>query len=79
MPRKINCLLALQNGDLWIGTDTGLMQLAANPADVIPPPLRDVPIFAMLQDRDGNVWVGTAGGLFRLNATESPWTKTIRK
>ncbi len=67
MPAKINCLLALQNGDLWIGTDTGLMQLADNSAEAIPPPLRNVPIFAMLQDRDGNVWVGTAGGLFRMN------------
>ncbi len=66
-PVKINCLLALRNGDLWIGTDTGLMPLADSPAKSIPPPLRDVPIFAMLQDRDGNVWVGTAGGLFRMN------------
>jgi len=68
MPNKINCLLALQNGDLWIGTDTGLMQLADSRPEAIPAPLRDVPIFTMLQDRDGNVWVGTAGGLFRVNA-----------
>jgi ligand-binding sensor domain-containing protein/signal transduction histidine kinase len=68
MPNKINCLLTLQDGDLWIGTDTGMMQLADSPARAIPRPLRDVPIFAMLQDRDGNVWVGTASGLFRLNA-----------
>jgi ligand-binding sensor domain-containing protein/signal transduction histidine kinase len=68
LPNKINCLLALQNGELWIGTDSGLMQLAENPAPPIPPPLRDNPILAMVQDRDGNVWVGTAGGLFRLNA-----------
>ena len=25
---KVNCLLALQNGELWIGTDGGLVQLA---------------------------------------------------
>ena len=68
LPNKINCLLALQNGELWIGTDSGLMQLAESPAAPIPPPLRGVPILAMVQDRDGNVWVGSAGGLFRLNA-----------
>ena len=44
------------------------MQLAESPAAAIPPPLRGIPILAMVQDRDGNVWVGTAGGLFRVNA-----------
>jgi ligand-binding sensor domain-containing protein/signal transduction histidine kinase len=68
LPNKIDCLLALHNGELWIGTDTGLIQLADSPAPPIPPPLRDTPILAMVQDRDGNVWVGTSGGLFRLNA-----------
>jgi ligand-binding sensor domain-containing protein/signal transduction histidine kinase len=65
---KINCLLALQNGGLWIGTDSGLVQLAESTPAAIPPPLRNTPILAMIQDRDSNVWVGTAGGLFRVNA-----------
>jgi len=68
LPNKINCLLALQDGELWIGTDSGLMQLAQSAAAAIPPPLRGIPILAMVQDRDGNVWVGTASGLFRVNA-----------
>jgi ligand-binding sensor domain-containing protein/signal transduction histidine kinase len=68
LPNKINCLLALQNGDLLIGTDSGLVQLAESPAAAIPPPLHNIPILAMVEDRDANVWVGTAGGLFRLNA-----------
>ena len=65
---KVNCLLALQNGELWIGTDGGLVQLAESGSAEVPPPLRDKPILAMIQDRDSNVWVGTAGGLFRVNA-----------
>jgi ligand-binding sensor domain-containing protein len=68
LPNKINCLLALRSGDLWIGTDSGLVQLAETPAAAIPPPLRNTPILAMIEDRDANVWIGTAGGLFRLNA-----------
>ncbi|HET6217296.1 MAG TPA: two-component regulator propeller domain-containing protein [Acidobacteriaceae bacterium] len=65
---KVNCLVSLQNGELWIGTDGGLVKLAESTSAAIPPSLRNIPILAMIQDRDANVWVGTAAGLFRLNA-----------
>ncbi len=65
---QVNCLLSMQNGELWIGTDGGLVKVNESTSAAIPPSLRNIPILAMIQDRDANVWVGTAGGLFRLNA-----------
>jgi ligand-binding sensor domain-containing protein/signal transduction histidine kinase len=67
---KVNCLLALNQGALWIGTDSGLVRLegtGSSPAE-IPLSLRRTPILSMLKDRDQNVWVGTAAGLVRVNA-----------
>jgi ligand-binding sensor domain-containing protein/signal transduction histidine kinase len=67
---KVNCLLALNQGDLWIGTDGGLVRLegtSTTPAE-IPLSLRHTPILSMLKDHDQNVWVGTAAGLVRLNS-----------
>jgi ligand-binding sensor domain-containing protein/signal transduction histidine kinase len=66
---KVNCLLALNQGELWIGTDSGLERLEGTgsaPAEV-PLTLRHTPILSMLRDRDQNVWVGTAAGLVRVN------------
>ncbi|MGA3225697.1 MAG: two-component regulator propeller domain-containing protein [Acidobacteriaceae bacterium] len=67
---KVNCLLALNQGDLWIGTDGGLVRLegtSTTPAE-IPESLRHTPILSMLRDRDQNVWAGTAAGLVRVNS-----------
>jgi signal transduction histidine kinase/ligand-binding sensor domain-containing protein len=66
---QVNSLLAVSSGDLWIGTNAGLVRMEAN-TDV-PPALRDVPILSMVRDRDANVWVGTPQGLVRLNANGS--------
>jgi signal transduction histidine kinase/ligand-binding sensor domain-containing protein len=52
-------------GDLWIGTNAGLVRSKAS-ADV-PVPLRHTPILAMVRDHDANIWVGTPKGLGRLN------------
>ena len=77
---KVNCLLALDHGEdhgeLWIGTDGGLVHLAGTPqlagtgsaSTEVPPSLRHTPIFSMVRDRDLNVWLGTADGLVRVNA-----------
>jgi signal transduction histidine kinase len=66
---QVNSLLAVGPGDLWIGTNGGLVRMKAS-TDV-PPILRDAPILSMVRDRDANVWVGTPKGLFRLNANGS--------
>ena len=68
---KINCLLANGDGDLWIGTDDGVVRwngkdfVAAEGAT----PVRRFQALSMAKDRDGNVWVGTdSRGLLRFNS-----------
>jgi signal transduction histidine kinase len=63
---QVNSLLAQGQGDLWIGTNAGLVESKAS-ADV-PASLRHTPILAMVRDHDANIWVGTPTGLGRLNA-----------
>ena len=67
--RKINCLLAISNNELWVGTDTGLFRW--NGTDFrrtsLPSALGSIQILSMLRDRDSNIWVGTARGLLRIN------------
>jgi ligand-binding sensor domain-containing protein/signal transduction histidine kinase len=71
-PKKINCLMALTNGQLWIGTDDGL--LLWNGSDLNregePSTLRHAQILSMNLDRDLNIWLGTSRGLFRFNSAE---------
>jgi signal transduction histidine kinase/ligand-binding sensor domain-containing protein len=70
LERKINCLLAISNDELWVGTDTGLFRW--NGKDFrptgLPSALGSIQILSMLRDRDSNIWVGTARGLLRINS-----------
>ncbi len=67
---KINCLLATDNGELWIGTDKGVARW--NSAGItrqgVPHSLDRIQALAMTQDRESNVWIGTSGGLVRVSA-----------
>jgi ligand-binding sensor domain-containing protein len=67
--RKINCLLAIGNDELWVGTGTGLYR--GNGKDFrrieLPSFLGDVQVLSILRDRDSNIWVGTTRGLLRIN------------
>ena len=67
---KINCLLPVANGGLWIGTDSGLSFWdGARVSSEIPPrPLDHLQILSLAKDRNSNLWVGTEDGLFRLSA-----------
>lgn len=67
--RKINFLLPLRDGKLWIGTDNGLALWDGTSISTkdIPPSLNHAQVAALMGDRDGNVWVGTSRGLLRLN------------
>jgi ligand-binding sensor domain-containing protein len=66
---KVNCLQPGAKGDLWIGTDNGIVrwngrQLAA----VGPALLHQFQVLAIERDRDGNIWAGTGShGLLRIN------------
>jgi ligand-binding sensor domain-containing protein/signal transduction histidine kinase len=65
---RITALRALEAGELWLGTTTGLWRFKDNRWAVLaqrdgyyPLEVRDV-----TRDAEGNVWVATSGGLLRL-------------
>jgi len=67
---SVNCLLASENHDMWIGTDKGVLRW--NGAKVtsaeVPLALRHLDVLSMIRDRDSNIWLGTPNGLIRVNA-----------
>src|SRR5579864_2509811 len=67
---KINCLLPLQNSELWVGTAKGVLRWGGTKLILagVPSSLRNLDVLSMLRDRDSNIWVGTSRGLFRYNA-----------
>jgi ligand-binding sensor domain-containing protein len=67
--RYVHSLLALPNGDLWIGFRSGGMSLLRNgkvtnytTRDGAP----DGGVWGFAQDRDGSIWAATSSGLARL-------------
>jgi signal transduction histidine kinase/ligand-binding sensor domain-containing protein/AraC-like DNA-binding protein len=69
----VNCLAGDRNGNVWIGTVNGLIELpAGRPEAARPlwlPGGKTTPgnlIHAIYEDHLGYLWVGTAGGLTRL-------------
>jgi ligand-binding sensor domain-containing protein/signal transduction histidine kinase len=69
--RKINCLLPLKNGEVWIGTDEGVFRwaAAAGARAGVPAALAHGEILSAIRDRDSNIWVGTRRGLYRISAS----------
>ena len=67
---KINCLLPLQNSELWVGTAKGVLRWNGTELTSagVPSSLRNLDVLSILRDRDSNIWVGTSRGLFRYNA-----------
>lgn len=69
--RKINCLLPAEKGELWIGTDRGVVRWNGSELSQagLPAALTHVQALTLTRDRDANIWVGTnAHGLLRFNA-----------
>ena len=68
--RKINSLLPLDDRDLWIGTDNGIVRW--NGAELsragTPRALDHVQILGMILDHDSNIWIASAHGLSRIGA-----------
>ena len=67
---NINCLLPLQNSELWAGTAKGVLRWNGRDLTLagVPSSLRNLDVLSILRDRDSNIWVGTSRGLFRYNA-----------
>jgi signal transduction histidine kinase/ligand-binding sensor domain-containing protein len=66
---KTTCLLPLEGGKLWIGTEHGVEEW--NGAELrranLPAAVQTGEVQTMIRDRDQNVWIGTDSGLIRLN------------
>ncbi len=63
---RIQTAYADREGELWVGTNGGLVRWAADKIDRFPvtDPLASASILSILEDREGNIWVGTeTGGL----------------
>jgi PAS domain S-box-containing protein len=68
---NINCLLPLQNSELWVGTAKGVLRWSGTKLTSagVPSSLLNLDVLSILRDRDSNIWIGTSGGLFRYNAS----------
>jgi signal transduction histidine kinase/ligand-binding sensor domain-containing protein len=63
---RIQAVLADHQGNLWIGTNSGLARYAEGRVQRMPmtDPLTTASVLALMEDHEGNLWVGTeAGGL----------------
>jgi ligand-binding sensor domain-containing protein/signal transduction histidine kinase len=67
---RTNCLLPLQNSELWVGTANGVLRWTGTKLTLagVPSSLLNLEVLSILRDRDSNIWVGTSHGLFRYNA-----------
>src|SRR5262249_24900365 len=67
---RVNCLLPLENSELWIGTSKGVMRWNGTELTRagVPSSLLDVEVLSMIRDRDSDIWVGTPRVLLRFNA-----------
>jgi ligand-binding sensor domain-containing protein/signal transduction histidine kinase len=67
---KINCLLPVENGEVWVGTPGGMLRWSGSELTRagVPAVLAHLQILALLRDADGNTWVATSRGLFRMSA-----------
>jgi signal transduction histidine kinase len=67
---KVNCLLPQEDGELWIGTDKGVVRWTGSgiTRSGIPLPLQSLTALAMTRDRASNVWIAAGPkGLVRAN------------
>jgi signal transduction histidine kinase len=68
---KINCLAAGPRGEVWVGTDSGVVKFADGRAHRVPLPetASRARVLAMTRDHDDNIWIAAgAHGLVRVSA-----------
>jgi ligand-binding sensor domain-containing protein len=80
--QPVPAILPDRGGNVWIGTDTGLMKLRAGKHDKNPAVytvkdgLAGNDVRALLEDRQGRIWVGTYSGLTRIaDGQMTSWKK----
>ena len=63
-------MLAIDNRELWIGTDKGVVRWNGTEitSEGVPFSLRHTQVNSIIRDRDANIWLGTSAGLVRVNA-----------
>jgi signal transduction histidine kinase/sugar lactone lactonase YvrE len=67
---KVNSLLALNDRDVWIGTDKGVVRWTGTGIGRtgVPDALANLQALAMIRDRAGNLWIAAgSGGLVRVD------------
>ncbi len=67
---KVNCLLAMDDHNVWIGTDKGVVRWTGTEISRsgIPDVLTNLQALAMIRDRSGNVWIAAGSdGLVRVD------------
>jgi ligand-binding sensor domain-containing protein/signal transduction histidine kinase len=63
--RRVRQLLFDRDGNLWIGTGSGVARMTPDgQVELLPHPASMV--LALFEDSEGDVWIGTEGGLDRL-------------
>jgi signal transduction histidine kinase len=79
--KRINCLLAVGEKELWVGTDKGVFRGDGTSFDdvALPSSAAGAQVLTMLQDHNGNVWLGTTVGLLKIdpNGVLSPDVRDV--
>jgi ligand-binding sensor domain-containing protein/signal transduction histidine kinase len=68
LPSKtVKALLEDREGNIWIGTQTGILRLSSTPLSIVPfPGGADSEFETLLHDNDGSIWVGASEHLFHI-------------
>lgn len=75
---KINALLPGDAGDLWVGTDRGIVRWTEAGVVGVPLPaeLGTIPALTLLRDHDANIWVAAGPhGVVRINRSGVVWDR----
>ena len=68
--KRVNCLLAVGEKELWVGTDKGVFRGDGTSFQRVslPSSAAGTQVLTMLQDHNGNVWLGTTVGLLQIDS-----------
>jgi signal transduction histidine kinase/ligand-binding sensor domain-containing protein len=78
-PGSIDTLLEGQDGDLWVGTSTGIVRIPRNDLNDSSTSastsfrlgkLGSAAVLVLFISRDGTIWAGTSDGLYRFNGSQ---------